>query len=246
VNHYRTIAQRASEKTSLRRIGWTSPGLLVVAMGLAGCGATSREEPVVHSGEAGPLTSAETDGVVQRDEGVVRFATYNTSLHGDSAGDLAESLSDGGLEKAQRIAAVIQSVRPDVLLLNEFDHDDDGRGIQIFREAYLATSQSGRPPIEYPYTYTNSVNTGVLTDLDINQDGSTDGPEDAFGFGRFPGQYGMVVFSTFPIDVDQVRSFQKFRWKDMPAAKLPVNPNTVESYYREEIEDLFRLSSKSH
>ena len=51
-------------------------------------------------------------------------------------------------------------------------------------------------------------------------------PDDAFGFGFFPGQFGMAVYSMYPIDTDDVRTFQHFLWKDMPGALLPDDPAT--------------------
>ena len=36
----------------------------------------------------------------------------------------------------------------------------------------------------------------------------------------------MVVYSKYPIDTDQVRTFQNFLWKDMPGALLPDDPAT--------------------
>ena len=50
--------------------------------------------------------------------------------------------------------------------------------------------------------------------------------DDAFGFGFFPGQFGMAVFSKYPIKYDDVRTFQHFLWKDMPGALLPDDPTT--------------------
>ncbi len=47
-----------------------------------------------------------------------------------------------------------------------------------------------------------------------------------YGFGLFPGQYGLVVYSKYPIAVDDVRTFQHFLWKDMPGAVLPDDPTT--------------------
>jgi hypothetical protein len=73
-------------------------------------------------------------------------------------------------------------------------------------------------------------------------------PNDSFGFGFFPGQFGMVVYSMFPIDLDAVRTFQNFRWKDMPGALLPDDPSIpgpADWYSPAELE-VFRLSSKSH
>ena len=55
----------------------------------------------------------------------------------------------------------------------------------------------------------------------------------------------MVVLSQFPIDLDNVRTFQTFLWKDMPNASLPMNTDGS-SYYSPEALDVFRLSSKSH
>ena len=73
------------------------------------------------------------------------------------------------------------------------------------------------------------------------------GGDDAFGFGLFPGQYGMVVYSKYPILADQARTFQHFLWKDMPGALLPDDPATAApaDWYSPEEQAVFRLSSKS-
>ena len=47
--------------------------------------------------------------------------------------------------------------------------------------------------------------------MDLFNDGSVGGPNDAYGFGLFPGHFGMVVYSKYPILRDQVRTFQLFR-----------------------------------
>jgi hypothetical protein len=84
--------------------------------------------------------------------------------------------------------------------------------------------------------------------MDFNNNGVVGGPDDAFGFGFFPGQYGMAVYSRFPIDMANVRTFQHFLWKDMPGARLPDNPTTLQpnDWYSAEELAVFRLSSKSH
>ena len=53
----------------------------------------------------------------------VRFATFNASLNRFNAGDLAAELSASGSAQPDVIAEIIQRVRPDVLLINEFDFD---------------------------------------------------------------------------------------------------------------------------
>jgi hypothetical protein len=58
----------------------------------------------------------------------------------------------------------------------------------------------------------------------------------------------MAVFSRLPIDTRRARTFQLFRWQDMPGALLPDDPSTpapADWYSPDELE-VFRLSSKSH
>ncbi|AFR08720.1 endonuclease/exonuclease/phosphatase family protein [Nocardiopsis alba] len=183
----------------------------------------------------------------------VRFATFNTALERPEEGMLAEELATPDSEQARNIAEIIQHVRPDVLLVNEFDHDDGGEGLRLFQDNYLSVGQNGADPIDYPYVYSAPVNTGVASGVDLNGDGAAvtepgtpEYAEDAFGYGLFPGQYGMAVLSKYPIVTDEVRTFQTFRWADMPDALLPTDPETGGSYYSEEALEVLRLSSKSH
>ncbi|WP_162801460.1 endonuclease/exonuclease/phosphatase family protein [Brachybacterium saurashtrense] len=170
----------------------------------------------------------------------LRVATYNVSLNRAQEGQLLTDLATGEDPQIRAVAEIIQLNNPDVLLLNEFDHDEDARGVDLFREKYLEVSQHGKSPVFYPYTYTAPVNTGVPSGLDLNRDGTVGGPDDAWGFGEFPGQYGMVVLSRHPILTDEVRTFQELRWADMPSNLLPTE------FYGPEISPQLRLSSKSH
>jgi Endonuclease/Exonuclease/phosphatase family len=178
----------------------------------------------------------------------VRFATYNASLNRSTEGQLVRDLSTPGNAQAGAVAEVIQRTRPDVVLINEFDYDAGNVALGLFQRNYLAVSRNGSTPINYPFAYTAPSNTGVPSGLDLNNDGMVGGPDDAYGFGVFPGQYGMAVYSRYPIDVEHVRTFRKFLWKDMPGALLPDNPATpapADWYTTEELA-AFRLSSKSH
>ena len=58
----------------------------------------------------------------------------------------------------------------------------------------------------------------------------------------------MVVLSRYPIDHDRVRTFQMFRWADMPGRCSPTTrrPPRPADWYSAEILEVFRLSSKSH
>jgi hypothetical protein len=181
-------------------------------------------------------------------ESIVRFATFNASLNRNFAGQLVTDLSTPNNAQAQVIAEIIQRVRPDVLLINEFDYVEGGLAAELFQENYLSVSQNGADPIEYGYYFVAPSNTGIPSGFDLNNNGVVAGPDDAFGFGFFPGQFGMAVYSRFPINYDDIRTFQLFLWKDMPGALLPDDPNTPEpaDWYSPEELDVFRLSSKSH
>lgn len=191
------------------------------------------------------LTGMPQLGLAEDRGDAIRIATYNTSLFRDQDGQLIRDLESGDNEQARKIAEVIQRVRPDVLLLNEFDFDEHGRAAELFRTKYLAVAQNGCDPITFESYYTGPVNTGVPSGRDFGHNGKTTDPDDSFGFGRHPGQYGMLVLSKFPIDRKRVRSFQNFLWRDMPGALLPTDPKTGKPWYSDEDLAVFRLSSKS-
>ena len=185
------------------------------------------------------------------EKGTVRFATFNVSMNRGSSGTLLAELQAGESEQIKKVAAGIRIIRPDVILLNEFDYcgDQAANAIAAFQKNYLAAKELfGTKPITYEYHFVASVNTGLPSGLDLDGNGKTTDPTDAYGFGRYHGQYGMVVLSRFPIS-SNVRTFQTFLWKDMPRAMLPQkikSGNKLESYYSNAILDEFRLSSKSH
>lgn len=180
-----------------------------------------------------------------------RVATYNTSLYSDDSGGLIREL-EGDSAHARKIAAVLQKVRPDLVLLNEFDFDDAHRAADLFQQRYLAVAQpGGGEALTYPYRYLAPVNTGVPSGLDLDNNGSAGGEgrargNDAWGYGLHPGQYGMLVLSKYPIDAAQVRTFQLLRWSAMPGAARPLDPRTGKSWYSDAVWPQLRLSSKSH
>jgi hypothetical protein len=178
----------------------------------------------------------------------VRFATFNASLNRAVEGELVADLSTPEDVQAQTVAEIIQRVRPDVLLINEFDFDAQGTAAQLFQSNYLSVPHNGADPITYPYRYVAPSNTGVPSGFDLDNNGIVGGGNDAFGFGEFPGQFGMAVYSQYPIQTPLVRTFQHFLWKDMPGALLPDDPSTLApaDWYSPDELDVFRLSSKSH
>lgn len=182
----------------------------------------------------------------------IRFATFNASLNRAAEGQLIADLSTPENAQAQAIAEIIQRSNPDVVLVNEFDFDEAGDAAALFQENYLSVSQNGVDPVEYPYVYAAPSNTGVPSGLDLNNDGTVGGPDDAYGFGFFPGQFAFVIYSKYPIVDDQIRTFQEFLWADMPGALLPEDPNDADgngdtaNWYTPEELAAFRLSSKNH
>ncbi len=209
--------------------------------GCSGPRGDTRPEP------SAAATAADTDTAAA----TVRFATFNTSLYSDQPGGLVRRLQ-GDDAKARGVAAVIQHVRPDVLLLNEFDHDEGGVAARLFVERYLGVGQHGQEPIRYEFVYSAPVNTGVPSGLDLDRDGGVSGSgrargNDAWGYGMHPGQYGMLVLSRHPIDAAAVRSFRLLRWSTMPGALQPMlDIVNGTPYYLPETWAQLRLSSKSH
>lgn len=188
----------------------------------------------------------------------IRVATFNVSMEAGnyigldatpSGKELFELLAKGEHQQIRNVAEIIQHVRPDIVLLNEFDYTaNDAQGVGAFLSKFLSYSQQGAEAIDYPYFYVAPVNTGVESGVDLNHNGqSHDKGGDAFGFGLYPGQYGMALLSRYPIDVPQIRTFQHFLWKDMPGSLIDKVVNTDgKAWYSKEAKDVMRLSSKSH
>ncbi len=173
----------------------------------------------------------------------LRIATFNSSLN-DSGGQLVARLVAGDTT-ASHTAAILQRVRPDIVLINEFDHDAAHRAADLLQQRYLGVSQAGDPPIEYPFRFIAPVNTGEPSGLDINGDGKVDGPNDSWGFGRHHGQFGMLLLSRFPLDRAAARTFRTLRWSALPDALRPRHPDG-RPFHPDPVWQALRLPSKSH
>ncbi|MEM8786978.1 MAG: endonuclease/exonuclease/phosphatase family protein [Pseudomonadota bacterium] len=172
----------------------------------------------------------------------VRIATFNASLSRGGPGVLLKDIQAGDDPQITAVAEIIRTVRPDILLLNEFDYDGGDAALAAF--AALLAQDGAAPGIDYTHRFSAPSNTGQPSGLDLNGDGSTLGPEDAWGFGRFPGQYGMAMLSRFPIDPGESRSFRLLRWADVPDALLPRQGDAP--FPSAAAQAAMRLSSKSH
>lgn len=187
----------------------------------------------------------------------IRVATFNVSMEATNYLERGQKPTGNELKLAlksqhqqiKNIAEIIQIVRPDILLLNEFDFiEDKTQGLEYFVKQYLNKSQKkALEAIDYPYLYIAPSNTGIPTPYDLDNSGEATGTMgDAFGFGFFPGHFGMAFLSKYPIDFDSVRTFQKFKWQDMPQALKTINPENNQPWYSDEAWANLRLSSKSH
>lgn len=150
--------------------------------------------------------------------------------------------------------------------------DPDGHNAQRFAHHFLATPQADSleglsyQPVMLP------VNTGLPSGFDLNNDGRVvsavpdlsappeDGSvapqtdagraygNDAWGFGTFPGQYGMALFVRDGLTVlrDSIRTFRRLRWHAIPNASVPIDTTRFAPWYSPDEWAEMRLSSKSH
>jgi|GEM_PF-445210 len=205
----------------------------------------------------------------------VRVQSYNAGLNSEAIGTntydanaVANALAAGTHISIRRLAEVIQRTNPDIILLNEFDvaytgQNYDAAGtltrLNNLRNNFLAVPQAtGLSGVSYPYHYIGGTNTGIHSGYDLKNDGVVNGThtnttatsqaygDDAFGFGQYPGKYGFVLLSKYPINTAAARTFQYFLWKDMPGALLPKIAGSSTDYYNTDERNVFRLSSKSH
>ena len=186
----------------------------------------------------------------------MRIATFNIQELSRKKLDEVDAQGNGTNPQLLNCAEILQRVRPDVVLINEIDAPstiDDRESLNPndnpatrFIERYLSARRDGLSPLKYPYVYIAPSNTGVPTGHDLDNDGKTDGPADSYGFGRYPGEYGMALLSLFPIKLDDARTFRKLLWREMPGHLMPDGKQGRPEFYNEAECELFRLSSKSH
>jgi hypothetical protein len=200
------------------------------------------------------LSSSSCRSDVNKKSNLLRIAQFN--IKELSTTKLLDTDAEGRGQDPQLLAAaeIIRELNPDVLILNEIDLDIDAYlsgmdyslNAERFKNAYLNPEDELR---DYPYIFAAPSNTGILSGLDLDNNGkiatakdlgTRDYGGDSFGYGIYPGQYAMAVLSRYPFLKSEIRSFQNFLWKDLPDNLIP-----GDWYSQDEIE-IFRLSSKSH
>ncbi len=201
----------------------------------------------------------------------LRVATFNL------ADLRVEEVTDAPSQRAKALAEIIQRLRPNIILLNEVAFDASataeapGGVAHRFATNLLATPRAAELQGMSFVVFTAPTNTGIPSGFDLDNNGriitahppppprgnaakdppisdaARDYANDCWGFGTFPGQYGMALLVDSRLEIlhDRVRTFQRFPWDYMPGAMLPENPDGTPWFDEEEIK-FARLSSKSH
>lgn len=219
---------------------WT---VLLALLLLASCGGPE-SAPV----EPAPVDPASVEPApVEPRSNPIRVAVFNIwELSAEKVDEVDED-GKGNHPQLRAAAEVIQRLRADVLLLNEIDVLSERNLAREFADRYLSVPQHDEvEPIAYEHVVYEPVNTGVPSGFDLNDDGSTDGPDDAWGFGRYPGQYGMAVLSKLPLDGETLRSWRLLPWRSMPGHLMPDGQEDRPAWYSADEADALRLSSKTH
>ena len=177
---------------------------------------------------------------LEKPDGRLRVATFNASLARKGAGVLIEDIARRD-PQVMAVVEILQRVRPDIVLINEIDHDPEGLAVAALVDLLAVDGRADG--IAYNHVFTAPVNAGVPSGFDLDGDGRTMGPADALGYGRFPGQYGMAVLSRWALG--PARTFRTLLWAHAPWVKAPRNPDGT-AYYPRAAWIRLPLSSKSH
>jgi hypothetical protein len=167
----------------------------------------------------------------------LRLAYFHTELERRGPGLLLRDILRGDPQVAA-VAGIVAEVAPDVLVLGAVDWDLDGHALEALA---ARIAEAGH---DLPHRFTARPNTGLATGRDMDGDGRLGEPEDAQGFGAFPGQGGMAVLSRFPLDVAGLVDFSALRWADLPGAISP--REGAEAFPDDAVFALQRLSTTVH
>ncbi|PRY20874.1 endonuclease/exonuclease/phosphatase family protein [Aliiruegeria haliotis] len=168
----------------------------------------------------------------------IRVATFSTELSRKGPGLLLRDILKGQDPQISAVADVIATVRPDVVLLTDFDYDHGRAALEAFARVL---SESG---VDYPYAFSARPNAGQATGLDLDRNGRLGEPRDAQGYGRFAGQGGVALLSRFPLHETGVVDFSGLLWRDLPGARLPFTD--AGPFLSVAVEEVQRLSSTTH
>ena len=169
----------------------------------------------------------------------LRLATWSAELSRAGPGLLLRDIVEGENPQIAAVIEVIDAVRPDILLLTEFDHDPGGATLGAFAEALAAAG------LDYPHRFALPSNAGLPSGLDLDGDGRRGTARDAHGYGQFRGDGAMALLSRVPIDAEAVRDLSALRWAELPGAPQPERADGT-PFPSAEARAARRLSSTGH
>lgn len=164
-----------------------------------------------------------------------RIATFAAPLSREGPGLLLRDLAKGDDAQIVAIQAVIAHINPDILVLTDFDFDLDGYALTAFAATFGD---------RYPHRFAGRPNTGMATGLDMDQNGRTGEARDAQGYGRFAGDGGTAILSTWPIEVAAVVDHSALLWQDLPDAIMPQRNDVP--FLPDAVRKVQRLSHAGH
>jgi hypothetical protein len=146
----------------------------------------------------------------------LRLGVWHEALSRDGPGLLLRDLQRGEPELVA-LADLVRLADPDVLVLTKIDFDASGLAARAFAELIS--------PKAYPFVMALRSNEGVPTGIDMDGDRRGREPEDAHGYGVFPGQGALAVLSRLPIREDAAVSYNDILWSALPGTHmLPSDP----------------------
>ena len=196
----------------------------------------------------------------------IRVATFNVE-------DVRTlDLADGSSTRLSQIARVIGAIRPNIILLNEIAYDmpggpgweegaKPGSNARRFADQYLASI----PDLPRYRAWMPPTNTGLPSGFDLDNDGKvaeSPGPadpaatkptamqqayaNDCYGYGTFPGQYGMALLIDERLELDEtaIRTFMRFPWSYLQGGYMPTDA-AGKPWFTDEEAKYMRLSSKT-
>jgi hypothetical protein len=179
------------------------------------------------------------------------FAQYNVERL------TTEKVQQSGTPQLEAAAEMIQrSPTPDVLLVNEMDDNsvqgwESRHNATAFLEDYLREPQAADVEgVDFEEWVAPRCNTGIPSGMDIGKDGigvepGTDAyARDCFSYAPYPGRYSMALYSRYPIERDEIRTFREFLWTDLPDDRIPTDPDR-DLYLTDGDRKRFRLPAKT-
>lgn len=135
----------------------------------------------------------------------------------DGPGTLLNDLQRFKKEDVVFALKALAKLNPDLVVLQGIDFDHQGLAMQ----ALLAALSNQDMPRRY-FLQPRS-NSGIPTGFDLDRDGYWGDPEDAQGYGLYPGQNGIALISKYPLVEGSYKSFSKVLWQNMGPDYWPKN-----------------------